>query len=221
MQVPHSAGDIQGPEPEARYRGRDGSGLVQVEVDGAARHVAVLLAPGWRRTIGGPGLGAAVLAAFGAASTARLTAWAERAADRRQPDGAPASAMVASQAQRPPEVIASLAQAWRDLREYQLRLTELSAAAGTTAGPGRNVVVTVRAGQIAGIVVAPDWVRTATDTDVERATGQTLRAALDDLARLPERALEGCPALRAVLAAQQAAPLHVPPVRRHPPDTDR
>jgi hypothetical protein len=194
------------PDPEARYQGCDGSDLVQVEVDGAARHVAVALESGWRRTIGGPALGAAILAAYTAATTARLTAWAEQAAERRDTGdvgNAPAPAMVDRQVPWPratPEMVQSLSRAFCDLREFGLRLTELHAATTTTASPGRIVVVTARAAQITGIELAPDWLRTAGDADIERVTGQTLRAALDDLARLPERALEGCPDLQAVLA---------------------
>jgi hypothetical protein len=198
---------VPSPEPEARYRARDGSGQVQVEIDGAARYVSVLLEGEWRRSIGGHRLGAAILAAFTAAATARLAAWAEQAADRRHIDDAPAPAVADRPGQRPhatPEVFQLLSRAWRDLHEYKLRLTELHAAATATASPGRNVVVTVRAGQIVGIELDPDWLRTARDADIERETGQTLNAALDDLAQLPEQALESCPDLRALLAAYPA-----------------
>jgi hypothetical protein len=184
-----------------RYVGRDASGLVQVEIDGVARHVAVSLQAGWRRAVGGDGLGAALLAAFTAATTARLTAWAEQAADLRQTDVAPASVQV-DRPHATPETAQLLSRAWRDLQEYRLRLTELHAATTTSAAPGRTVVVTVRAGQIAGIELDPDWLRTAGDADIERQTGHTLSAALDDLARLPDEALEDCPDLRAVLAMQ-------------------
>jgi hypothetical protein len=211
------------PDPEARYQGRDGSDLVQVEVDGAARHAAVALESGWRRTIGGPALGAAILAAYTAATTARLTAWAEQAAERRDTgDGgdAPAPAMVDRQVTWPratPAMVQSLSRAFRDLREFGLRLTALHAATTTTASPGRTVVVTARAAQIVGIELAPDWLRTAGDSDIERQTGHTLRAALDDLVRLPERALEGCPDLQAVLAAHQSPIGLVGPTLGTPP----
>jgi hypothetical protein len=192
-------------DPEARYLGRDASGQVQVEIDGAVRHVAVTLEDGWRRTVDGDGLGAAILTAFTAATTARLTAWAEQPAARPHTDAAPDSIPV----ERPhatTETFQVLSRAFRDLEEYRLRLTELHAATATAAAPGRTVVVTVRAGHITGIELDPDWLRTAGDADIERQTGHTLSTALGDLARLPEQALESCPDLRAVLAMQQQEP---------------
>jgi hypothetical protein len=199
------ASDISGVsiptlDPEGRYPGRDASGQVRVEIDGAARHAAVSLERGWRRAAGTDGLGAAILAAFTAATTARLTAWAEQSADRR-PTDPPASVLV-DRPHATPRYLQMLSRAFRDLHEYRLRLTELQAATTTTASPDRTVVVTVRAGQIAGIEFDPDWLRTAGDADIERQTGRTLSTALDDLGRLPDRALERCPDLRAILATQ-------------------
>jgi len=197
------ASDLSGALiPAARYLGRDTSGLVRVEVDGAARHVVVTLEDGWRRADAGHGLSDAILTAFTAATTARLVAWAEQAADHRRPDDAPTS-QHAKKPDAPSETFALLSRAWSDLHEYRHRLTQLHAATTTTAAPGRTVVVTVRAGQIAGIELEPGWLRTAGDTEIERLTGRTLSAALGELARIPERVLASCPDLRAVLAMQQ------------------
>jgi hypothetical protein len=192
-----SGAAIPALDPDARYLGHDTSGQVRVEIDGAARRVAVGLGREWRRTVGAEALGAAILAAFTAATTERLTAWAEQPA---RP--APAPVLI----ERPPptpEIFRLLSRASRDLLEYRLRLTELHSAAATRAAPGRTVVVTVRAGRIGRIDLDPEWLRSAGDADVERVTGHTLSAALDDLARLPEHVLEHCPDLRAVLATHQ------------------
>jgi hypothetical protein len=196
-----SGASIPSLDPDTRYLGRDASELVQVEIDGPARHVAVSLEREWRGKVGGDALGAAILTALTAATTARLTVWAEQAADRRVTDETPAPVPV-DRPHATPETIHLLSRAIRDLHEYRHRLTELHAALTTQAGPGRTVVVTMHAGQIAGIEFDPDWLQTATTTDIERQAGHTLSAALDDLARIPDEALEDCPDLRTVLAFQ-------------------
>jgi hypothetical protein len=194
-----SGASIPSLDPEARYVGRDASELVRVEIDGSARYVAVSLERGWRPSVGGDGLGAAILAALTSATTARLTAWAEQTTHLGPI--APASVQV-DRPHATPETFRMLSRAWHDLQEYRLQLIELHAATTTKADAGRTVLVTVCAGQIAGIEFDPDWLRTAPDADIERQAGNTLSAALGDLARLPDEALEDCPDLRAVLAIQ-------------------
>lgn len=174
--------------PHGRYSGEDGTGRVHVELDGAARDVAVALDDGWRSAVVPDGLAAAVLQAFSAAAAARLTAWAT----------APFGESGRPRSRRPSTGPSS--RAWRDLREFRRRLTALHDIADTAASPGRLVVATVRAGMLVGLELDPHWLRTAATTDVERHVGHALRAALALIAALPERALEGCPDLAAVLA---------------------
>ncbi|MHA6616772.1 hypothetical protein [Pseudonocardia sp. DLS-67] len=180
--------------PHGRYPGEDGTRRVHVELDGAARDVAVVLDDGWRSALGPQGLAAAVLQGFSAATTARLAAWATA------PFAEPARA-------RPhPPATASSSRAWRDLREFRHRLTTLHHATETAASPGRLVVATIRAGGLVGLELDPQWLRTAATTDVERHIGHALRAALALIAALPERALQGCPDLAAFLAGSPFAP---------------
>jgi DNA-binding protein YbaB len=190
--------------PDGRYPGEDGSGQVRVEVDGAAREVAVVLADGWRSTIGPDGLAAAVLQAFSAATTARLTAWATAPATAGSSPPSPGEPeQPPVQPPRPQAsrvTLDSLSRAWRDLREFRLRLTALHAATETVSSPGRLAVVTVAGGQLVSLDLDPDWLRTATSRDLERHIRLALRAALATIAALPERALEGCPDLQALLS---------------------
>jgi hypothetical protein len=192
-------------DPDARHVGHDASGQVQVEIDGAARRVVVSLETGWRRAISGDGLGPAVLAAFTAATTARLTTLAEQAADHRHVESAPAPVSI-GRPHATEETLRLLSRAFRDLHEYRHLLTELHATTTRRTSRGQTVVVTVRAGEITEIELDPDWLQAFGDADIERQIGHTMTTALDDLARLPERALENCPDLRAVLAVQQPAP---------------
>lgn len=189
--------------PDDRYSGEDSSGRVRVEVDGAASDVAVVLADGWRAAVPRAGLAGAVLQAFSAATTARLTAWATAPTAPREQDR-PAW----PQASWP--TADSLSRAWRDLREFRLRLTSLHAATETVSSPGRQVVVTIAGGQPVGLELDPEWLRTATSQDLERHIGHALRAALARIATLPERALEGCPDLQALLSGSPLFQLTAP-----------
>ena len=54
----------------------DGSGTVRVVLDASAADARLELLRGWRSEVGPDRLGPAVLEAFGAASLARLQAWA-------------------------------------------------------------------------------------------------------------------------------------------------
>ena len=189
--------------PDGRYWGEDDSGRVRVEVDGAARDVAVVLAGGWRSTVGPEGLAAAVLEAFSAATTARLTAWATAPATEGTSSPPPEQTQLPVQAPWPQAsrvTVGSLSRAWSDLREFQRRLTTLHAATETVSSPGRLAVVTVAGGQPVGLDLDPDRLRTATSRDLECHIGHALRAALATIAALPERALEGCPDLQALLS---------------------
>jgi DNA-binding protein YbaB len=200
--------------PDARYSGEDSSGRVQVEIDGAARDVAVALADGWRSAVGSEGLASAVLQAFSAATTARLTAWATAPATEGTGPVAPAEpGQPPMQLPSPQErqlTADSLSRAWRDLREFRLRLTTLHRATDTVSSPGRLAVVTVAGGQLLSLELDPDWLRTATSQDLERHIGHALRAALAMIAALPERALEGCPDLQALLARSPFSPFGSP-----------
>jgi hypothetical protein len=63
----------------------------------------------------------------------------------------------------------------------------------------------VHAGRIVGVDLEPAWRRIATDAELERHVEQTLSVALRHCAELPERALQGCPDLAAVLAGAPGA----------------
>jgi DNA-binding protein YbaB len=186
--------------PDVRYSGEDGTGRVRVELDGAARDVAVGLKDGWRSAVASEGLAAAVLQAFSAATTARLTAWATAPATKSTsaPSGEPGQ--LPTQLPWPQANQLTLYRAWRDLREFQLRLTSLHNATETAHSPGRLAVITVAGGQIVSLDLDPAWLPTATSQDLERHIGHALRAALAMIAALPERALEGCPDLAALLS---------------------
>jgi DNA-binding protein YbaB len=62
------------------FAGQDPAGQVTVSVDADGRVTDVELARDWDDTIDPRGLGAAVVAAVGAATTQRVTAWADRVA---------------------------------------------------------------------------------------------------------------------------------------------
>ncbi|MGH8967486.1 MAG: hypothetical protein ACRDXB_19455 [Actinomycetes bacterium] len=188
--------------PNTWYSGEDGSGRVRVEIDDAARGVAVVVEDGWRTAPTAEGLAGAVLEAFSAAINARLTAWA----------ASPPADLATDEQARPPAApatdvtLTSLSRAWRDLREFQHRLTTLHAATETVPGPGRPAVATIAGGQLVRLDLDPEWLRTATAQDLERHIAHALRAALDRIATLPERALEGCPDLQSLLSTTGFSP---------------
>lgn len=187
--------------PLGPYSGEDPTGRVHVTLDGAARHAAVVLGDGWRRSVGTAGLAAAVLQAFSAATTARLAAWAAASAVAPNAPGR-------GEAQRAAVDIGSLSRARRELRELRQRLAAMHRATETASSPGRRAVAVVTGGRVTGLELDPEWLRTAATRDVERHTGHALRGALALLSALPERALEGCPDLAALLAA---GPFHTHP----------
>ncbi|OZM76981.1 hypothetical protein [Pseudonocardia sp. MH-G8] len=181
--------------PDGRYSGEDGSGHVRVEIDSAARHVVVALWGGWRGALAGNKLAAAVLQAVFGATTARLTAWAA---------GPVAQVPPPTRAGR--AAVSSTSQAWQELREFRQRLSTLLAATGSVSSPGRKVVVTVADGGLVGVEIDPAWQRIATSRDLEHHVAHALRGAFALIAGLPERALDGYPALRALLSDTPLTP---------------
>jgi hypothetical protein len=182
---------LYGPEPSTgRHQGSDPSGTVRVEIDDDARHARVSFAAGWRDGVGVPGLGPAVEQAVGAAAAARLRA---RAA---APSASPPDPQLDRPSGSPAEVVDD---AWRDLREFQVRLAQLNDLVITVSGPDDRVRVTIRGGRL--VAVDPDlrWASTASDAELTDHLQKALRAALATVAALPERALDGCPGLRARL----------------------
>jgi hypothetical protein len=192
--------------PDRWYSGRDSAERVRIDLDGAARNVTVALEDGWRAAVGTAGLAPAVLQAFSAATSARLAAWAAAPGaaitsplpdDQERGPAWPTSRQLTSD---------SLSRAWRDLREFRLRLEALHEAGETVSSPGGLVIVTIARGQLVGVDLDSDWLRTATSRDIERHVGLALRDALALIATLPERALEGCPDLAALVAGSSFSP---------------
>ncbi|GAA5109787.1 hypothetical protein [Pseudonocardia adelaidensis] len=190
--------------PLGRYSGEDPTGRVHVALDGAARDATVVLEHGWRSAVGTAGLAAAVLQAFCEATTARLVAWAS--ADVVEP--APPGRAVPGQAGRP--TIDSLSRARRDLREFRQQLMALRRTTETASSPGRLAVARVSGGQVTGLELDPEWLRTAASRDLERHVGHALRGALTLISAQPERALASCPDLAAFLAGTPFAPFSSP-----------
>jgi hypothetical protein len=190
--------------PDRRFVGADRTGLVQVELDGTAREVDVHLAGGWRSRVGIQDLGAAVVQAFAAAAVERLSEWAAGAHPADLGGGVGAGSLQASEGGAwagPLEAGAALVlRAWRDVREYQVRLDELHASARRVAGPDGQVVVTVRGGQLVDVELNPAWWRASVSVaDLEQSLGKALCAGLAAIANTPDLALAGCPDLQALL----------------------
>jgi hypothetical protein len=190
-----------------RYCGADPTGAVQVEfAGGRAPTATVRLAQHWRRTVGVSSLGPAVLAAVHAAATARLTTWASGTdEDQREHPSAPRPEVPVEQRTAPPD-LETVTRAWRDLREFASRLTELHSAPSTIHSSGQHVAVTVQAGAITVIHVDQSLAEMAQDSEIERILTDTINRAFAAIAALPERALDGCPDLRRVLTAHGAGP---------------
>jgi hypothetical protein len=183
----------------ARYCGADPTGAVQVELaDGHAPTATVRLAQHWRRTVSVSSLGPAVLAAVHAAAAARLTTWASGPSTPR-PE-------VPTEQRTAPQDLETVTRAWRDLREFASRLTELHSSPSTIHSSGQHVAVTVQAGAITAIHVDQSLAETAQDSEIERILTDTINRAFAAIAALPERALDGCPDLRHVLTAHGAGP---------------
>jgi hypothetical protein len=190
----HAASAAGPVAPRGPHRGTDRSGAVQVEIDDTARDARLSLAGGWRDRIGVARLGEAVVQAVEQAVAARAAAWAA---------GSPAVADPPSLTDRPPgsppEVIAG---AWRDLREFQVRLAQLHDTAVTVTGSAGRVAVTVRGGCLVGVAPDPSWATGARDADLADRLGEALRAGLTAIDDLPGRALGGSPLLRGRLPGQ-------------------
>lgn len=166
-------------------------GSVRVRIDGSGYDVRIGLDRQWRTVVGPDRLGAAVLAALDAAALDRLASWVS---------GPVAPAPVRPSAAVTPERADRLRRAGRDLREFRGRLAELQRTESRVPGPGRRVTAVLRGGQVVGLDLDPVWRRIAPDAELERHVELTLSAGLRHAAALPERALEGCPDLVAVLA---------------------
>ncbi|MGQ0576695.1 MAG: hypothetical protein ACT4RN_21215 [Pseudonocardia sp.] len=208
-----------------RHAGSDPSAQVRVEIDGTATSVRVALSPGWRAAVRPSGLGIAVLQAFTAATTARLAAWAEAGA--LAPAGTAPLGPFASRAgfTAPAAVTQPRAEpvthadadrvrrAWRDLREFRLRLADLAATAHTVTDPARLVTVTVAASGIVAVELDAHWGAAAPDHELELHLEQALGRGVGLHATFPDRALDGCPDLRTLLdASPVAAHFREPPL---------
>lgn len=172
--------------PTLRHAGRDAARQVLVELDDLEPDVRLTLCPSWRSVLGPHALGAAVVEAWTAAATARLTV---DVPPPSPPDPAPVPARRLD--------VATLRRAFRELREFRHQLTALAAATYVVGGPGRPVTVTVTAGQVSRVEIDP---AAAPDAELERHVEEALRAALSLVAAFPRHALAGCPDLQAVLA---------------------
>lgn len=174
--------------PLGPHRGADRSGTVQVEIDDGARDALVSFAAGWRERVGTGGLGVAVEQAVEQSVVARAGAWAA---------GPPAVADPPPLADRPPGSPAEVvADAWRDLREFQVRLAQLHDTAVTVTDAAGRVSVTVRGGRVVAVAPDPSWAAGADDGALTDRLGEALRAGLAVIDGLPGRALDDSPLLR-------------------------
>ena len=194
------------PPPDTNwFCGTAGDGAVQLRIHYSATDARVDLYHGWRSRVGPDLLGAAVLQALGTATAARATAWAldqaEAATTHAGPPARPATGRVATR-----EAVDKMLRAFRDPREFRAQLAELGQQSRVVSGPGREVTVVARGGQVVDLRLDPGWRRTATDSDLERRLADGLHTALQQCAAIPTQALDGCPDLVAVLAGQPAGP---------------
>ncbi|GAB1690860.1 hypothetical protein [Krasilnikovia sp. M28-CT-15] len=197
--------------------GHDESRLVRVEVDHADALQRLEIGAHWWRTIGPDEIGAAVRAAYAAACTDRVGAWAERTEARSEsalpPPPAPDPLRGAGpggrkapgwdeQADELRRTLDTLRQARRELR--QLRETVQSQADQKTVagGPGDHVTVEVTGGRITSIEFSRRWIN-------QHPTGQALADAVRDAAhrayaiaaQQSAAALASMPAIAAARAA--------------------
>lgn len=183
--------------------GIGGAGTVRLALHDSATDARLELLRGWRVAVGPDRLAPAVLEAFRAAALARLQDWASDPAttDALRAAGSDVAPQPVEAGLRTPtrETVAELGRAWRDLREFGLRLASLLQTPRTVSAGGR-VTVSALGGQIVDLALDPVWRRTATDPDLAHEITATLRAALQQCAALPAQALRGCPDLAAVLA---------------------
>jgi hypothetical protein len=179
--------------PDPPFAGADPTGSVRIRIDRSGRDVRIGLDRRWRTAVGTDRLGAAVLAALDAAALDRLASW-EIGSVAQEPATASGNTGSADRLRR----------AGQDLREFRVRLAELQRTTSAVPGPGRRLTAAVRGGRIVGLDLDPAWRRTAPDAELEHHLEQALRAGLRHAAAQPERALDGCPDLVAVLAGAPA-----------------
>lgn len=206
------------PDPDARHRATDASGLVQVVLEGRGRCVDVEVGSTWRAVLTQDGLGPAVVDGLTAAATVRLTVWAAWAGPPVQNAGSEGPAVAASlppltqpPMTQPPMTLPPvtlppvtrrtadlLSRAWADVTEFRVRLGELHAAETTVRT--RHVTVTALGGRI--VRVEPDrwWLDGVSRTELGAHLAAAVNSALDQLADIPSQALAGCPDLRELLA---------------------
>lgn len=185
------------------HLGTDSTGCVRVTLDDDA--VDVDLARDWRSSNCTDGLGRALFEAFTQAAAVRCAAWAEQPVE---PVNVPDRDAAVPHHRPPgsgPQAVTSLLRAWRDLGEFRIRLQEIHSAAATTGSADREVTVEVRGASIVAVHVDRTWSRGAPDSEIERHVAHALTAALAMIAEAPQRALEGCPDLRELLAAEPSA----------------
>jgi hypothetical protein len=194
----HELEHLAVPSAPRRYRGADPSAPVIVEIDATAHDAQLVLLEGWRTQVGVHRLGPAVVQAFTAATTARLAAWAATGPEwtasccSSAGDGPQRERSLADEVQAPD-------RAWRDLREFRIRLAELRSTDITVTAGGGRVRATVRDGRLLAVELDRSWSSTASDADVAVQVGRALRAALFTVDEVPGRALDACPDLRALL----------------------
>ena len=188
----HLVADV--PGVPRRSRGTDPSATVTVEIDAAARDAQLDLVEGWRSQVGVHRLGPAVVEAFTAATTARLADCAAWTGPVRVPATEEPQPRQSSAAE-----VQALGRAWRDLREFRIRLAELRSTDTTVTAAGGRVRATIRDGRLLAVELDGPWSTTASDADLAVHTGRALRAALRSVDEVPERALAACPDLRALL----------------------
>jgi hypothetical protein len=180
-------------DPTARHPGIDASGLVRVELDPAGRAVDVHVHPSWPRRLGSSGLEAALVQAFSAAGLARLATWA---------GAGPAVSRPAHRAREGAMTAESVLRASAELAEYRLQLRDRLAAETVSRGPAGRVVVVTRGGQVVRVELHRGWLATANPGAIGRHAAEAFRMAVDAVAALPDRALHGCPDLRALLGGE-------------------
>lgn len=188
------------PDPSARHVGSDAAGIAAIRLSGSGRGVDVRIEDGWRRAVGPEGLGAALVQAYSAAALERLVAWAATVGVRDPPqargpvDAGPLLPVTRHAAQ-------SVSRAWADLAEFRLRLRELHESETSGGSPNGKVTVVARTAAVIRVEIDERWLADAGCGEIELQTGRAFEAALDAVARLPDEALDGCPDLRALLAA--------------------
>jgi hypothetical protein len=194
--MPASAGGRERTDAvSAEFSGLDASRTVRLWLADSGRGARVGLDRRWRAAVGPERLGGAAVEALGAAVVAQVGAWSGGSIPSAPAWGTDRLGSGASL-----ETSAHLRRACQDLREFRAQLAALAGATWTVPGAGRLVVAVLRAGQVVGLELDPRWRRVASDGELEHHIGHTLSMGLRQCATLPQRALDGCPDLAAVLA---------------------